>query len=103
VIQGGAVQDHPCLLPRRQTNGERCWHSATVLLDRRPDLDWYDICAHLKCTERDNVGWVDPRPNRLEVVDINKGTAKLQVCRAYEIKRLKWRITPSAPIRLCNS
>jgi hypothetical protein len=26
-------------------NGERCWHSATVPLDRLPDGDWYDICA----------------------------------------------------------
>lgn len=55
------------------SNGERCWHSATVPLDRLPDWDWYDICAHLKCTQCGNVGWVDPRPNWPEVINYGKG------------------------------
>jgi hypothetical protein len=52
----------------------RCWHWAAVPLDRLPDWDWYDICAHLKCTKCGSVGWVDPRPNLSEVIDFNKGT-----------------------------
>jgi hypothetical protein len=53
--------------------GPRCWHNARVPLDRLPDWDWYDICAHLKCTKCGSVGWVDPRPNWPEVIDFNKG------------------------------
>ncbi len=54
-------------------DGKRCWHQATVPLDSLPDWDWYDICAHLKCTKCGNVGWVDPRPNLPEVINYNKG------------------------------
>ena len=41
--------------------------------DELPEWDWYDICAHLKCTECGSVGWVDPRPNWSDVIDFNKG------------------------------
>jgi hypothetical protein len=51
----------------------RCYHSAAVRLDDLPDWEWYDICAHLKCTECGSVGWVDPRPNWSDVIDFNKG------------------------------
>lgn len=51
----------------------RCWHWAAVPLDRLPDWDWYDICAHLKCMKCGSVGWVDPRPNWSEIIDFNKG------------------------------
>lgn len=30
------------------------------------------ICAHLKCAKCGSVGWVDPRPNWSEVIDVNK-------------------------------
>ncbi len=53
--------------------GPRCHHSAALKLEDLPDWDWYDICAHLKCTECGSVGWVDPRPNWSDVVDFNKG------------------------------
>ena len=53
--------------------GERCWHWSAVPLDRLPAWDWYDICAHLRCTKCGSVGWVDPRPNWCEVIDFNKG------------------------------
>jgi hypothetical protein len=43
--------------------GPRCYHSAELRLDDLPDWDWYDICAHLKCSEWGSIGWVDPRPN----------------------------------------
>src|SRR5438270_8405553 len=56
------------------------WHYAAVPLDRLPDWDWYDICAHLKCTKCGSVGWVDPRRNWCEVIDFNKGLAKRRGC-----------------------
>jgi hypothetical protein len=45
--ENGGLQNHPYL--GDMPNGEHCWHSATVPLDRLPDWDWYDTCAHLKC------------------------------------------------------
>jgi hypothetical protein len=53
--------------------GPRCWHWPEVRLDDLPDWDWYDICAHLKCTQCGSIGWVDPRPNWCEVINFNKG------------------------------
>jgi hypothetical protein len=53
--------------------GLRCWHWSAVKLDDLPEWDWYDICAHLKCTQCGSVGWVDPRPNWSEVINFNKG------------------------------
>jgi len=47
--------------------------NAEVPLDRLPDWDWYDICAHFKCTRCGSVGWVDPRPNWTEVINYTKG------------------------------
>jgi hypothetical protein len=44
-----------------------------VPLDRLPDWDWFDICAHLKCSKCGSVGWIDPRPNWSEVVNFKKG------------------------------
>jgi hypothetical protein len=48
-------------------------NSAAVPLDRLPDWDWSDVCAHLKCSKCGSVGWVDPRPIWCEVVNYNKG------------------------------
>jgi hypothetical protein len=44
------------LLPGDLPNGERCWHSAIVSLDRLPDWERYDICAHLKCSKCGSMG-----------------------------------------------
>jgi hypothetical protein len=41
--------------------GPSCCQSAQPGLDDVLDWDWYDICAHLKCSECSSVGWVDPR------------------------------------------
>jgi hypothetical protein len=38
-----------------------------------PDWDWYEISAHLRCTECGAVGWVDTRLDWSEVIDFNKG------------------------------
>jgi len=51
-----------------------CWHYAIVPLDRLPDWGWYDVCAHLKCTQCGSVGWVDPRPNWTEGIEYSKGS-----------------------------
>jgi hypothetical protein len=46
---------------------------AEVRLDDLPDWEWPDILAHLKWTKCGSVGWVDPRPNLVEVIDYNRG------------------------------
>jgi len=56
--------------------GERCWHNAEVPLDRLPDWDWQDICAHLRCTKCGTVGFVDCRPSWSEVIDYCRGNGK---------------------------
>jgi hypothetical protein len=53
--------------------GPRCHHWSAKKLDDLPEWDWYDISAHLKCTQCGSVGWVDTRPNWGEVVNFNKG------------------------------
>jgi hypothetical protein len=58
-----------CVGPPYRDPRPRRWHNATISLD----WPWYDICAHLKCTECGSVGWVDPRPNWPEVINFNKG------------------------------
>ena len=77
--EGERIPDHHGLLrrPPDRDPRPRCWHNAEAPLDRLPDWDWSDICAHLKCTKCGSVGWVDPRPNWGEVINFNKG-----VCRA---------------------
>ena len=62
-----------CVGPPVRDPRPRCWHSATVELDRLPDWEWPDILAHLKCTKCGSIGWVDPRPNWSEVIDFDKG------------------------------
>jgi len=62
-----------CVGPRDRDPRPRCWHWSAVMLDDLPEWDWYDICAHLKCTQCGSVGWVDPRPNWSEVINYNKG------------------------------
>ena len=62
-----------CVGPLYGDPRPRCWHNAAVPLDRLPDWDWRDICAHLKCTKCGSVDWVDPRPNWGEVIDFEKG------------------------------
>lgn len=42
--------------------GYRCHHSARLKIADLPDWDWYDISAHVKCTECGAIGWVDVRP-----------------------------------------
>jgi hypothetical protein len=42
-------------------------------LDDLPDWDWYDISAHLKCTQCGSIGWVVTRPNLSKVINFNKG------------------------------
>jgi hypothetical protein len=66
-----------CVGPPDRDPRPCCWHPAVVPLDRLPDWDWYDVCAHLKCTRRGSVGWADPRPNWSEVIDYGKG---IRVC-----------------------
>lgn len=61
-----------CVGPAKGVHGPRCYHNAVVPLDRLPEWDWYDICAHLRCTRCNSVGYVDPRPNWSEVIDFNK-------------------------------
>jgi hypothetical protein len=71
-----------------------------VLLDRLPEWDWYDICAHLECTKCGNVGWVDPRPNWCEIINFNK-TGGFRVprahsavsCRGEKVKMTIWSIS----------
>jgi hypothetical protein len=62
-----------CVGPPDGDPRERCWHYAEVSLDRLPDWDWRDICAHLRCTRCGSLEWVDPRPNWREVIDYEKG------------------------------
>jgi hypothetical protein len=65
----------PDLLPRA-TGGfrpARCYHTARLSLDELPEWDWYDISAHLRCRERDSVGYVDTRRDLSEVINFNKG------------------------------
>jgi hypothetical protein len=45
--------------------GHRCQHSGRLSLADLPDWDWYDISAHLRCTECGAVDWV-ATPPRLE-------------------------------------
>jgi len=54
-------------------HGPRCLHWAAKKLEDLPEWDWYDISAHLKCTQCGSVGWVDTRPNWSEVINFNKG------------------------------
>jgi hypothetical protein len=53
--------------------GYRCHHHGRLRLDDLPDWDWYDISAHLKCTECGAVGWVCTRPDWTEVINFSKG------------------------------
>jgi hypothetical protein len=52
-----------CVGPPDRDPRPRCWHWSEVPLDVLPDWDWYDICAHLKCTKCGSIGWVDRLPN----------------------------------------
>jgi hypothetical protein len=54
-------------------SGPRWYHWSAKKHDDLPEWDWYDISAHLKCTQCGSVGWVDTRPNWSEVIDFNKG------------------------------
>jgi hypothetical protein len=58
-----------CVGPPDRDPRPRCWHYAEVPFDRLPDWNWYDVCAHFKCTRCGSVAWVDPRPNWSEVLD----------------------------------
>jgi hypothetical protein len=49
------------------------FHLLPVIAVNASDWDWYDICAHLKCSRCGSVEWVDPRPNWSEVVNYNQG------------------------------
>jgi hypothetical protein len=42
--------------------GYRCHHHGRLKVADLPEWDWYDISAHLKCTECGAIGWVDVRP-----------------------------------------
>lgn len=53
--------------------GCRCHHNGRLSLADLPDWDWYDITAHLRCTQCGAVGWVDTRLDWSEVIDFNKG------------------------------
>jgi hypothetical protein len=53
--------------------GPRCHYWSAKKLDDLPEWDWYDISAHLKCTQCGSVVWVDTRPNWSEVINFNKG------------------------------
>jgi hypothetical protein len=44
-----------------EVQGYRFHHSGRLKIADLPDWDWYDISAHLKCTECGAVGWVDVR------------------------------------------
>jgi hypothetical protein len=55
------------------SQGCRCHHNGRLRLADLPDWDWYDISAHLRCTECGAVGWVDTRLDWSEVIDFNKG------------------------------
>jgi hypothetical protein len=52
--------------------GHRCHHNGRLRLHDLPDWDWYDISAHLKCTECGAVGWVDTRLDWSEVINFSK-------------------------------
>jgi hypothetical protein len=64
-----------CMGPAVLRAGPRdgCHHIGRLNLADLPDWDWYDIAAHLKCTECGSVGWVDTRVDWTEVIDFNKG------------------------------
>jgi hypothetical protein len=63
-----------CVGPARPaTYHAACHHNGRLRLDDLPDWDWYDISAHLKCTECGTVGYVDARVDWSEVVNSNKG------------------------------
>lgn len=64
-----------CLGPAELPNGyhSRCHHNGRLYLAELPDWDWFDISAHLKCTECGSVGWVDTRLDWSEVINFNKG------------------------------
>jgi hypothetical protein len=66
------LQKHSGIL-RRPAQGPRCHHWSSKKLDDLPEWDWYDISAHLKCTQCGSVGWVDTRPNWPDIVNFNKG------------------------------
>jgi hypothetical protein len=61
--------------PAELPNGyhSRCHHNGRLYLAELPDWDWYDISAHLKCSECGSVGWVDTRLDWSEVINFNKG------------------------------
>jgi hypothetical protein len=61
-----------CVGPPPTLGLPRCHHNAAVPLENLPEWDWYDICAHLRCTKCGSVGYVDPRPNWSDVIDFNK-------------------------------
>jgi hypothetical protein len=65
-----------CVGPPRVSERPRCYHHAVLSLDDLPPWDWYDICAHLRCTECGSVGYVDPRPNWSDVIDFGKPTGR---------------------------
>jgi hypothetical protein len=46
--------------------------AASLNISDLPEWGWYDISAHLKCTECGAVGYVDTRLNWSEVIDFNK-------------------------------
>jgi hypothetical protein len=43
--------------------GQKCGHHAKLKIADLPDWSWYDISAHLRCTECGAVGYVDTRPD----------------------------------------
>jgi hypothetical protein len=63
-----------CLGPANaRTTRENCHHNGHLKLDDLPNWDWYDISAHLKCTQCGAIGYVDTRLNWSEVINFNKG------------------------------
>jgi hypothetical protein len=51
----------------------RCHHNGRLDLADLPDWDWSEIAAHLKCSECNNVGWVDTRLAWSEVINFKQG------------------------------
>jgi hypothetical protein len=47
-----------------------------------PEWDWYDISAHLRCTQCGSVGFVETRLDWGEVINLEKAFADVNACKA---------------------